>query len=78
MCPTLYCLLPLGVLLPQCAYRNLEAVATAVKESLSNLRVEPDELVLIQGYGDTLMPPLEGRTMFPFGPVAHHDASNGV
>jgi len=78
VCPTLYCLLPLGVLLPQCAYRNLEAVATAVKASLSDSVIKPDNLIFIQGYADTLMPPLEGGTMFPFRPFIYHQTSNDL
>jgi hypothetical protein len=71
-------LVVLGVLLPELAYGNFDGVRTGMKQPRTDLRIKPDNLVLIQGYCDTSMPPLEDGSMFAFGPAAHHDLSDSA
>jgi len=76
VCLTLYDLLFLGILLPQCAYGNLEAVTAGMKESLTDSVIKPDKLILIKAHGHAPVPPLEGGTMFPFRPFIYHHVCN--
>lgn len=78
MCQTLHSLLVLGTLSLQPEYRKLDAVAPAMIYTLSYTHVKPDEQVLVQGYGDTSMPPLESRDGLVLSSLLYHEDVTGL
>jgi hypothetical protein len=46
--------------------------------TLSYTHVKPDEQVLVQGYGDTSMPPLESRDGLVLSSLLYHEDVTGL
>ena len=77
-CQTLYSLLFLGLLLPELAYGDFEAVTATMIEPLVHLTIEPDNLILVKAHSHASVSSLEDRRAFVLSSLLCHEDVTGL